>query len=162
VSSSCLDLTRNNCYLVHYRFPAGALAGGGVGGTPRGEVLDDRLVVSALRLPGASYHRPIPKTTNLREKTISLLVKMSKSINYFRPRVGFGPELTRLVRLMVVVSGYWRVGVSTADHVQGLIILVIGTRRLIVLVLDRLTAAVTLRRQHCLPENTITLYTSVD
>lgn len=75
--------------------------------------------------------------------------------------IGFGPELTRLVRLMVVVGGYWRVGVPTADHVQGLVILVIRTRRLIVLVLDRL-AAVTLRRQHRLPENTITLYTSAD
>lgn len=63
--------------------------------------------------------------------------------------------------MVVVVGGNWRIGISAADHVQGPIILMIGTRRLIALVLDCL-AAVTLRRQHCLPENTITLYTSVD
>lgn len=66
-----------------------------------------------------------------------------------------------LVVVVVVVSGDRRVGVAAADHVQGLVVFVIGTRRLFVLVLGRL-AAVTLRCQHCLPENTITLYTSAD
>lgn len=81
MSSFYLGLTRNNCSLVRYRFPAGdGPAGGGVGGTLRGEVLDDRLVVSALRPLGEGYHRPIPRTTNLHEKKKNyVLVKVSKS-----------------------------------------------------------------------------------
>lgn len=81
MSSFYLGPTRNNCSLVRYRFPAGdGPAGGGVGGTLRGEVLDDRLVVSALRPLGEGYHRPIPRTTNLHEKKKQLCFSKSVKI----------------------------------------------------------------------------------
>lgn len=58
-----------------------------------------------------------------------------------------------------------RVGpVAAPDHVQRFVVLVVGARRFVVVqaLLRRVAAAVTLRCQHCLPENTITLYTSAD
>jgi hypothetical protein len=73
-------------------------------------------------------------------------------------------KLTGLVGLMVMVvmmGRNWRVGVSSTNNVQWFIIFVIWTRGLFILALNCL-ATVSLRRQHCLPENTITLYTSAD
>lgn len=65
-SSSGPGLIRSNCSLVRCRFPVDEpAAGGGVAGTPRGEVPDDRLVVSSWRPPGVGYRPPVPRTTIL-------------------------------------------------------------------------------------------------
>jgi len=66
VSSFCPGLIQNSCYLVRCQFLAGELVGGdGVAGMPRGEGPGDQPGASSWHLPGANYHRPILRTTNL-------------------------------------------------------------------------------------------------